>query len=244
MPSAGRMSRFNEWVIRAREAVLDIVYPPHCVACGGFGAWWCDDCRAKVERLQSPLCGHCLQPLPCREALEHDPNTVTAFGFYHDPNLREVIQRLKYDGGTKLMSDVASALESWAHDHAQPWPWTEEGEIGIQPLTAAPNRVRERGFDQSVLLADAVRHTLVPWAIPLDALRRVDGAQQAKLEDHALRAANVAGAFRVEAPSRLPKAVILVDDVVTSGATIREAARALRAAGVESVYGFALAVGA
>lgn len=124
-----------------------------------------------------------------------------------------------------------------------PWPWAGESSFAIQPVPASPARVRARGFDQASLIADALQRTIIPWGDRVDILVRSGNATpQASLEHGPLRRANIAGAFQVK-PVPVPHSVLLVDDVLTTGSTMGEAARTLRQAGAEQVFGFAVAVG-
>jgi predicted amidophosphoribosyltransferase len=111
-------------------------------------------------------------------------------------------------------------------------------------VPGAPARIRARGFDQAGLIADVFRDACVPWARPLDVLIRHDSPQaQVALKPGPLRAANVSGAFSIRPNAIVPPSILLVDDVFTTGSTMHEAARVLRAAGAHEVFGFALAVG-
>lgn len=163
-------------------------------------------------------------------------------GFYHDPRLRGAIHALKYRGATCVLPDMVRAVTAWAAGRRS--PWAAEADLALQPLITTPSRRRERGFDQSELLVETLGPILAPRARVADVLIRQEASQaQALIEDHAAREANVAGMFRVRRGIGLPKAVLLVDDVQTTGATMREAARVLREAGVERVHAFALAWG-
>lgn len=159
--------------------------------------------------------------------------------------MRAVLHALKYRGATCVMADVAEFLGSWRRSHPFTWPWAGIPDLAVQPLVGAPQSVRRRGFDQAGLLAEAARRSLAPQAAPVSVLARRDGLMpQAKLAEHLLRRANASGVFALAAGAKAPAAVLLVDDVVTTGATMAEAARVLRAAGTGRVFGFALALGA
>jgi competence protein ComFC len=256
------------------DFLLDLLYPPSCASCGSPGAWWCADCRGDVERLAVNPCPRCL----CASA-GHDRAAcggslpfagVVATGYYHSPSLRKMIGDLKFRGVTEIRRDLAAYLRTAVDD--QNFPWISEPALAIQPVPLAPRRERERGFNQSAIIADVLREALLSETETISCLSRVASrTPQANIEDHALRAANVSGEF-VSAIGRgagddqwetgsgkhrtgffsrfpvgvsrspIPPAVLLVDDVVTSGSTSGEAARALLAAGAERVYLFALAL--
>ncbi len=210
------------------QRVLDVLFPPHCVACGKFGTWWCSPCQMAVEAPRA----HQIDGL----------DGFVALGMYHDPVLRAVIHGLKYRGGTCLLPYLEFFLERRLDEVAL--PWADCDFLGIQHLPTDPERERERGFDQALLIAKTAVPFLHPQTSKLDALVRLESrGAQAKLEDEALRKANAHGVYRIQT-TQLPEAIVLVDDVSTTGASMAAAASCLRTAGVQRVYGFALAIGA
>lgn len=208
--------------------VLDVLFPPHCVACGVFDCWWCSACQRAVEAPKA----HAIDGL----------DGFAALGMYHDPILRSVVHGLKYRGGTCLLPHLEFFLETRLEKMTLPWEACEL--IGIQHIPTDPEREKERGFDQAKLIAKTALPFLHPQSLLLDALIRMESrGAQAQLEDAALRQANAHGVYQLQT-TQLPQAVVLVDDVSTTGASMVAAAQCLRAAGVERVYGFALAIGA
>lgn len=170
---------------------------------------------------------------------------VIACGFYHDKTLRGLIHGLKYESATCVLPSIGALLRRVRVDRRDPWPWAGETSLAIQPLICSPLRIRGRGFDQTELIRDFVIREIAPWARPASLLvRRASKDPQADLPVGSLRAANVRGAFSVASHQPIPEAVILVDDVFTTGSTMREAARVLAEAGVKRIYGFAVAMGA
>lgn len=171
-------------------------------------------------------------------------DAVVVAGFYHDPKLRAAIHALKYRGATCLVPAIDAYLSAWKRDRAEPWPWAGVSDLGIQRIPPSASRERERGFDQAALVAQSVSRILLPWGTTCDALRRADGGEmQAHVDPGPLRRGNVLGAFSVLPGASVPPTVLLVDDVVTTGSTMDEAARVVRAAGATRVIGFALAIG-
>jgi predicted amidophosphoribosyltransferase len=168
---------------------------------------------------------------------------VVAAGFYHDPHLRQVIWSLKYRGGTCVLPDVTQFIREWRETRRVPWPWAGLPSVALVPLHSSPRRVRERGFDQAVLLTGIFHKEILPWARLSDLLVRTkETPAQATLDAGPLRAMNIRDAFQVVS-KELPENVVLVDDVATTGATLSEAARILKNAGVRRVYAIVLAMG-
>jgi len=200
-----------------------------------------------AETVKRDLCPGC-----CSKTADHacpktlkNLDSVTVVGYYHDPKLRAVIHALKYKGATCLEDDIGNFCSRWKQRRLEPWPWAGAGEIAIQHLSGSPRRIRERGFDQALVLSKIFRQTVVPWANEVDILDRRDGLlSQAALDPGELRKANVTGCFSAKIGVSIPGIVILVDDVITTGSTMDEAARILRQAGAKNVYGLALAIGA
>lgn len=232
-----------------REIILEAVFPTHCVSCGRDGVWCCADCLQAIELVAGRPCADCgsLKEGHACEARGYLQGLAVA-GFYHDPRLRSLIHGLKYRYATCLETAVLDLLRRYAAERIDPWPWAGERALAIQAVVGAPERVRARGFDQAELLRETVRSNLVPWAEPVSLLERRDtSGPQVEIDPGPLRQANVHGAFRLSSRpsdlSQLPSSVLLVDDVMTTGSTLHEAARVLREGGVSRIYGFALALG-
>jgi ComF family protein len=223
--------------------ILDIFFPPFCASCRAKGSWWCSDCRSIIESLASDPCTHCLNSHAdhvCNGALPFAG--VVATGYYHTPQLRTFIAALKYQGVTAGANELESYLAAWKDKRSTALPWANEQELALVPMPITSSRERDRGFNQSEWIAERLAHSIAPNAPIIRAIARVSSSTpQATIEDHNLRRENVRGGFVSIAST--PKAVILVDDVITTGATTREAAHALIRAGAERVYVFALALG-
>ncbi len=214
-----------------REIFREIFFPTQCIICGAYGEWWCKNCRSHIEIAKR----FDIRPLPALDG-------VMCMGFYHDPKLRNVIHRLKYFGGTCVLPDIVSAF-SEVCQHVD-FPWKNEMNLHIQPLITTPRRIRERGFDQAELLAYALQLFIAPYAHSAHILIRQDTAiAQATIHKDAERIANVRNMFCVRDVLTIPESILLIDDIITSGSTMLEAARVLREAGVKRIYGFALALG-
>jgi ComF family protein len=220
----------------AATALLELVYPPRCAACGEPAAEepFCEVCAAAVEPVPSG-CARCGQPGPddpcggCRAAPPAF-DAVRAGGLFGGP-LADAVHAFKYSNRPALGRPLGAWLASRA-------PLPPDAIIVSVPL--ARGRRIERGYDQAALLADALaRAAGRPRARRALARTRETPPQVGRSREE--RARNVAGAFAAVAGEVAGRAVVLVDDVVTTGATADAAAEALRRAGARSVVVVALA---
>jgi ComF family protein len=220
--------------------MLDWLFRPQCAACGAPHAPFCETCATALVEL-GPACLRCAEPMADRNGTcarcRREPlpiERIVAAWRYGGP-LASAIRRLKFAGASHVARTVAplwSPLLVAAADGAL-----------VVPVPLHWKRRFRRGYDHAWLLA---RHACVVGQIaaPVPALRRVRAAPPQSKLAAAARADNVRGAFAVRprhAASVAGRDVILVDDVVTTGATLAAAAMALRRAGARSVIGVALA---
>jgi len=233
-------------VVRWLDPVLDLVFPAVCPVCTTRSddpshRPFCGPCWAALPVGVGPGCAVCGEPfpglagaLPCDACRRAPPPYAFARAIapYRD-GMREAIHALKY-GRRPVLATPLGRLLSAAGPEATPVPlrdWTD----GLVPVPLHPVRHAERGFNQAELLAAPCA---ARWRRPLYArvLVRVRATlPQADLDADARRA-NVRDAFQVARPAEIrDRRLLLVDDVLTTGATVGAAARALRAAGAAAV---------
>jgi ComF family protein len=224
----------------AVDPVLAVVFPSACPQCLSLldhpsRGPLCDGCWTALPRHQGPMCA-CGTPLwgatavcgRCRRGLSPFER-----GFSVGPyvgGLRVLIHELKFRGRRRVAARLAEAIVA------------DGGSLGtlstggvLVPVPLHPRRRRERGFNQSEVLAEAIGRRAGLRVAPAALVRRKETLAQPGLSA-AARRLNVAGAFAVRRPTQVfGRVVVLVDDVVTTGATARACALALRKAGAREV---------
>ncbi|MEX1262438.1 MAG: double zinc ribbon domain-containing protein [Actinomycetota bacterium] len=210
------------------QRALDVVFPPRCAGCG-TAAWpFCDRCRSDLIALSPPWCDRCGAPSPgesvpsCREC-PPDLIAQARAPFAFEGPARQAVHHLKYRGVRGVGRALGAAMATTAHPRADVVTWV--------PLTR--RRKAERGFDQAKVLAVEVgRHAGVPVRC---LLRRVRSTGPQAKRDAAERREAMRGSFVVRDRAQVPQNVLLVDDVLTTGATAAACAEALLGAGASQV---------
>jgi ComF family protein len=219
--------------------LIDVLAPPTCPGCGkrdSHGSF-CDGCRGEVVALEEPWCETCAAPSPdhgaalcprCRSGRAF--RRARALARFEGP-LTEWMARMKYRGD-KPMAGALGRLAAEAAARTLD-PSTYDAVVAV-PLH--PDRLVERGFNQSVLIAQVVAAALGVPVVPA-LVRTRGGPAQVGLADDA-RADNVAGVFALNPPhvdDLKDLSVLLIDDVLTTGATADACAEALLCGGVAAV---------
>jgi ComF family protein len=213
------------------KRLLDVLLPPACPGCGREGAAVCAACLPFLERRRDEPPG-----VPLGLAASQPQGLVQLeWCCSYSGVARASLAALKYDGELRLVEVLADEM-------AARWARAGIGGEMLVPVPVHAARLRQRGFDQAELLARAVgRRINLPVATVLERATRT--AAQHSLGRRA-RAANVGGAFAVKADDARAvdgRWIVLVDDVVTTGATFSGCAAALYGAGACAVSGLALA---
>ena len=229
--------RWRQWV----TAALDLVFPPLCPVCDGIldagrRDPLCGACWEGFERIAPPWCRCCGAPLGieglCGACRSRRPRFAYArAAVLYGGLVREAIHAFKFGGRRGLATPLGDLLAELVGLSALPGALPD----ALVPVPLHPRRARERGYDQALLLARRLERALgVP--VVADALRRAVPTQPQTDLDAAARRRNVRDAFVVSRPERITgRHVVLVDDVLTTGATAGECARSLYRAGAAAV---------
>ncbi|NLP36120.1 MAG: ComF family protein [Firmicutes bacterium] len=219
------------------SALWDLLFPLRCLFCGErleADTILCTHCRGQVLEVSRccPLCGYPVVKQSERECPRCNGqkfmfDRACAVGLY-EGKLKAVIRRYKYGGRTEM----AAALGKLMAQQIEKCKWPQFA--AVVPIPLHPRKQRQRGFDQAVLLAEAIgRQLKVPVKKYLRRSRETVSQTQLSA---AQRRHNLAGAFTVVQAEQIPKRILLVDDLLTTGATADNAARALLAGGAEEIY--------
>ena len=220
---------------RVLSAALDLLFPRRCVGCDEEGSFLCARCETALPRLAPPFCRLCAQPLASSDLCSrcHETPLPGLEGirapYLMEGTVRDCVHRLKYQDFRALGVVLGGLLSSYVMELSLP--------AGVLvPVPLHPRRQRARGYNQSALLAREMgRQMGVPVAERL--LRRSRAAPpQARSSDMEQRRRNVEGGFAVRDGSLVGSAVLLVDDVCTTGSTLSACAAAIKAAGASSVW--------
>ncbi len=231
------ISTLANTLLKVKEGLLSVVFPVYCASCGKEGELCCADCQAILPRTAFLACPVCSARNPAGRTCERCKSKTALSGLiaassYADPAVRNLIKALKFDSSME-----AAALLKRACVHARGVAHAVLDNFSVQPTPLHKRRERMRGYNQAEIIAD----TFFP-GLKINALRRVRwGTPQTELQDEERRE-NLKGAFTALKDIK-GKNILLIDDVFTTGATMEAAARALRMAGAEDVWGFVVARG-
>ena len=227
------------------NALLELVLPSRCAGCGRTGTLWCATCHAEVQVVHDPVCPQCgrpqssvVNPRPfddlCPQC-RHSPREIDGIrsAVMFEGPLRQAVHHLKYNGRWSLAEPLGRFMS--ARWQIAPLPADM-----IVPVPLHKTRMRERGYNQSALLA---RQLSCASGLPVmeEAVKRIKATALQVTLNAVEREANVRDAFQARADLVRGQQALLVDDVCTTGATLVACSRALKQAGALSVWAFTLA---
>lgn len=231
----------------AANVVAETLWPTRCAVCDAPGDIVCPTCAATHPFIDAcRACPRCGAPFGLVQCTECNPVTLARGGraamplnamasaLVFDEHAGRIVSAYKDGGDRRLHAYMARIMARYV---APGW-LAEPKETAVTFIPASGAAKRRRGFDHAELLAHAVAEEV---GLPcLSLLARPKSADQRKLS-RAGRIANMQGSLRVQSEASVPAAVIAIDDVCTTGATMYAAADALREAGAQTVYGLTFA---
>lgn len=223
----------------------DILFPKICLGCGFLGSYICPKCLKKFSYVEKDVCLYCnkgsffgLTHIGCQKKYGIDG----FISIYHYNNtLKKVIKNIKYRLVQEAMGDFLKAISFKVL--ADKLKFFKNKNLLFNPIPLHPKRLKSRGFNQSEALVNFFTDFFSTEAIQLfDRIK--DTKSQAILKKRKERDLNIKQAFAVKKGAQIAgKQIVLIDDLVTSGATVKEAAYVLKKGGADTVYTLALAKG-
>lgn len=238
-------------VVTLAKSFVNLIYPLHCASCGKplealNGSGVCDLCRAQIKRNPAPYCSWCGRSMDCADGIcveceKMRPSFGRAYSAcLYEGVLKKLIHAFKYKNKRILSGIFTDLLVDFIGDNP-------EAVEGIDMITFIPlhrNRSSERGFNQSELLASCLGKAIgVPVIGFMQKSRATKNQNELSREE---RLVNIRGAFTVKRALRElveGSGILVIDDVMTTAATLDESSRVLLDAGASRVHCLTLARG-
>ena len=197
--------------------ILAVLFPQKCLGCKKENEILCSDCLLKINRPDTPHL-----------------NGIHIASNYQDAVLKKALWMLKYQGVKQLAKPLAELIRE------RIWKKLETENWLVVPVPLSKNKLRHRGYNQAELIAkelsDNVRADIL--------FKKFHTKSQVEVKNKEERLANIIGSFEIKNPEKIKgKKIILIDDVLTTGATMREAKKVLKQAGAKKVVGVVVARG-
>lgn len=227
----------------------DLIFPKHCFSCRSYGWYLCPNCIGKLKTKTYLTCPVCHQKsidgkthTDCLQ--KHELNGLVSF-YPYKSLVKIIIKKLKYDFYYDMEDELDQIISlALKKRNLKTFFVFLQKNPYIIPVPLYISRQNWRGFNQSVIIARSLSKSLKLKIMLNLLLRNKDTAFQAELSKKQ-RISNIKGAFVINKNINYKKlslnSVLLVDDVWTSGATMRECGRVLKKAGVKEVWGLSLA---
>lgn len=223
---------------------IDMIYPRTCAGCGKSVAHndpqLCWECRSSLAVISHPFCSICGEPLHgqvdhefvCHVCTKRPPHFNRARAALHYNILgKRLITQFKYNHALWLEGILVDMLEACVHAH-----FAADSFDGVCAVPLHPVKQRMRGYNQSILLARQLSKRLARPVLGVGNLRRVKATSTQTRLTARQRITNVSSAFDITRPRDFAgKRILLVDDVLTTGATVSACAYEMRNAGAESI---------
>ena len=214
------------------DIILDIIFPPQCIACKKSGAQLCSECLGKFPKAERE-CANWIFPL---------------FDYRHPP-IKNAVWLLKYKGKKNVAQIFAALLYGRILEELSDLSLLENFQDPILiPIPLARARQKERGFNQAELICQnliAIEKSSKNSNFKLEKeilIKPADSAHQARIENREERLRNIVGSFSVVNPEKIKERnIILIDDVTTTGATLNEARKILKLHGAKKIIAFTVA---
>lgn len=230
-----RLISFFSWL---KHGILDILFPVVCLGCKESlastdeGDLLCAHCLKSIVPFDAMQCAVCGARTPLQKPICHtkSPFLLAAAASYDSPVLQTLIWELKYHHRSAAARPLASLMVCLYQAIGADWR-----DFVLVPIPLHPSREKKRGYNQALCIASEFGLKVGIPVVDTLLLRAKKTKTQVEVKTWDERAQNMLGAFSVSPKEKVPRRVILVDDVYTSGATLMSAAETLYLAGVKEI---------
>lgn len=230
-------------------SIIDLFFPKFCLNCYLPGAYICPRCQKDLKEPRFTSCFFCqkrsLYGLTHQNCLKKLNIDGVGFLFYYNNFLKKIIKNTKYRLATEVLEELTKIIKPETFNHLEFYKKLSS-KTYFQPIPLSPKKFRERGFNQALLITKFFQNYF-NYSIADFLIRVKETKPQAELKTKRERFNNLKGAFKINPNCQqdliLKSRIILIDDVITTGSTVKEAAKTLKKAGADKVYVLALAKG-
>ncbi len=223
---------------------LELVFPKFCLGCHQVGRYFCIRCQERLPYTSYDICIYCHKA--SYQGYTH-PRCRRKFGidcyislFHYDSFVKKIIKTIKYRLATEVLNELFEIIQKRLREKIIQLQ-SLNSNVSLQPIPLYKERLRQRGFNQAFLIAEWLKN-YGSFSIGDFLMRTKHTDAQAQLPHGKQRYENVRGAFSI-INNPAGSSIILVDDVVTTGATVKEACLVLSRHGAENLTVFTLAKG-
>lgn len=224
---------------------IDLLFPQRCIGCTRWGASLCADCFKNIQPTQADVCPACFGPSLSGQTHSFCQNKTSLSGALsivrYKGITRKVIKETKYRRAHKILDDFFSQIpKNWCEKFLT---LSEKNPKAVLcPIPLHKTRFKTRGFNQADIITKYFSSITKLNINPL--LKRIKNTSpQALQNSRKERKENIYRAFETCSNMKIPKTIILIDDLFTSANTANEAAQTLKKYGAQSVYLFVVAHG-
>lgn len=226
------------------QKVIEQIFPKDCLGCEALGSHLCDGCFLLLQLNNQSSCFDCEKDTMLGSfcsgcAPLHALDRILIAAEYDQPLIHSLIWNLKFAGVKDIAVDLARLTSAYLGQNYILKILNVDSDAMLTPIPLHQSRMEQRGFNQSELIA--VELSRLSGLSLNDCLIRTRSTETQLGRGRIQRLKALEGAFRVKTGVVLPKTIILIDDVITTGGTLENAASALKIAGVQRVFGLAVA---
>lgn len=224
---------------KIKEFILDLIFPKTCFGCGKEGLWFCKTCKKEIKLIKTQTCYLCkrisLKGKICSKCKSHSNLSGVVVTTKYEGLIKQSVCALKYEGLSDVSRDLTKLMIKCLKENKL------TGDYLVVPIPLHKKKFYERGFNQSELLATEICNYFT-WQMSKKLIKIKNTSSQVG-QKGILRRKNLKNAFMWRGENITKKNILLVDDVLTTGSTLEEAARVLKVSGAKKIWAIVLSKG-